>query len=381
MTVTPDNPYDIFALQAQRDHTLHDRMRTEDPVHLSIHPITGQRVWFLTRYDDCLTFLKDKRFGRDPRRLPDHLRRDGDDTYSADTINQHMLNLDDPDHSRLRSVVQTAFMPKRIALLRPRLQGIADSLFDHIDATVRDGDELDLTQMYIAQFPLMTIAELLGIPAEDYPNLFIWTHQMLSVDDAVVRGAIREFSDYLYAQIDIRKGQGVPLDDLLTALIFNEAEGIRLNRDELLAMVYLLITAGYETMVNFISNSILTLLDNPHITRQLRDQLDQPAVMKSAVEEFLRFNGPSHITLDTWAYEDVPVRDKVIQQGDVIHAVLLAANRDPLVFENPHHFDIFRQPNRHIAFSHGMHHCLGSTLARLEGDIALSTLLRRVPNL
>lgn len=379
--MTPDNPYDMFSLASQRNPDLHDRMRLEDPVHCAIHPVSGQRVWFLTRYDDCQAFLKDKRFGRNVQKLPAHLRHSGDDTYSADTINQHMLNLDDPDHSRLRAVVQTAFMPKRIQKLSPRLQAIADSLFDNIDATVADGDELDLTQLYISQFPLLTIAELLGISSEDYPNLFLWTHQMLAEDDLTVRQGITALTDYLYRQIDLRKQQPIPLDDVLSGLIFSESEGLRLNRDELLAMVYLFITAGYETMVNFISNSVMTLLEYPDVLRQLQNNLDNPAMIQTAIDELLRFAGPSHITLEQWAYQDVTIRDKVIKQGDIVHAVLFAANRDPQIFKNPHELDILRKPNKHIAFSHGIHHCLGAALARLEGDIAIMTLLRRMPNL
>ena len=146
-------------------------------------------------------------------------------------------------------------------------------------------------------------------------------------------------------------------------------------------MIYLLITAGYETMVSFISNGIMSLFEHPEQMHLLRENVDNTAILKSAIEEMLRYNGPAHMTLASWAFEDVEIRGKVIHQGDIVHAVLLAANRDPLVFDNPHKFDILRHPNKHIAFSYGIHHCLGAALARLEGEIAIATLLRRMPNL
>jgi cytochrome P450 len=272
-------------------------------------------------------------------------------------------------------------MPQRINALRPRLQNIADALFDAIDMNVSDGDEFDLTARYIAQLPLMSIAAMLGIPPEDFIELHSWTQSMLVQDEANVRDALVEFTSYLNRQIDIRRQNPDAMDDVLSALIFAEDAGDRLTRQELLSTVFLLITAGYETMVNFISNSIMTLFEHPEQMQALQRNIDNPVILKSAIEELLRFNGPSHMTLASWAIQDVVLRDKVIHQGDIVHAVLFAANRDPLVFDNPHQFDIMRHPNKHIAFSYGIHHCLGAALARIEGEIAIATLLRRMPNL
>lgn len=374
MVVSETDPYDIFALEAQRNPNLYERMRKEDPVHCALHPQTGAPFWFLTRYDDCLDFLKDKRFGKE-------FQRSLSETNIADAIiNQHMLNLDDPAHTRLKSLVHLAFTPLRINTLRAQIQVIADQLFDVIDAEVADGDELDLTQRYIHQLPLMTIAAMLGIPLKDYQNLFIWTQRMLLQDREIVHQAVAEFSTYLDDQIELRHSK-LDGDDLLSDLILSEDAGDQLSHPELLAMVFLLITAGYETMVNFISNSIISLLENPVQLRLLQQNLDNPAVIKMAIEEMLRYNGPSHMTLASWAFEDVEIRNRVIHKGDIVHAVLFAANRDPHVFDNPNQFNILRQPNKHIAFSYGIHHCLGAALARLEGDIAITTLLRRMPNL
>ncbi|GAB4528963.1 MAG: cytochrome P450 [Anaerolineae bacterium] len=381
MTSSETDPYDIFSSQAQRNAGLYERMRNEDPVHAARHPQTGQRVWFLTRYDDCLNFLKDKRFGKEVRRrLPSHPATRWIEEDTEDIINQHMLNLDDPAHARLKSLIHLTFTPVRIDSLRPRLQRLADSLFDVIDAEVAGGDELNLSERYISQFPLLAIAELLGIPQGDYQRLHIWTQAMLLSDRETVRQAISEFSDYLHRQISIRRSRGTS-DDLLSGLIFAEDNGDKLSRQELLAMVFLLVTAGYETMANFLANSILTLFENHDQLRLLQQNIDHPVILKTAIEEMLRYNGPSHMTLPSWAFEEVGIRNRVIDKGDIVHAVLFAANRDPLVFDNPDQFDIMRQPNKHIAFSYGIHHCLGAALARLEGEIAISTLLKRIPSL
>ncbi len=382
MVVNKSNPYDIFAFEAQRNHELYAKMRMEDPIHSAVHPQSGHTYWFLTRYDDCLLFLKDRRFGKQFRdHLPAHLLDRWELADGEDIINKHMLNLDNPTHQRLKSLVHLAFTPIMINNLRTRLSSIADLLFDEIDKDIIDGEEFDLTDRYINQFPLLSIAILLGVPLEDYQNLYRWTQHMLETDRAVVQGALDEFSTYLNYQIDLRYEIPDEFNDLLSGLVFAENAGDRLNRQELLAMVFLLITAGYETMVNFISNAITSLFENPDQLRLLQRNIHNPAILKSAIEEMLRYNGPSHMTLASWAFEDVQLGNKIIHQGDVVHAVLYAANRDPRIFENPNTFDILRQPNKHIAFSYGIHHCLGAALARLEGDIAIETLIRRIPNL
>lgn len=382
MVVDKSNPYDIFSLESQRNHELYAKMRTEDPIHSAIHPHSGHTYWFLTRYDDCLLFLKDQRFGKQYRdHLPAHLSDQWELADGEDIINKHMLNLDNPTHQRLKSLVHLAFTPTMINSLRTRLASIADLLFDEIDKDVIGGEEFDLTDRYITQFPLLSIAILLGIPLKDYQHLYSWAQRMLETDRDAVRDALAEFSTYLNHQIDLRLENPDEFNDLLAGLAFAENNGDRLSRQELLAMVFLLITAGYETMVNFISNAITSLFENPDQLRLLQQNIHNPAILKTAIEEMLRYNGPSHMTLASWAFGDVQFGNKIIRQGDVVHAVLYAANRDPLIFENPNTFDILRQPNKHLAFSYGIHHCLGAALARLEGDIAIETLIRRIPNL
>jgi cytochrome P450 PksS len=383
MAVTATDPFDIFSPESRGNHQLYEQMRLNDPVHCAVNPHTGHHYWFLTRYDDCVNFMKDKRFGKEFRaQLPSDLSGKWAPTDTFDIINRHMLNLDDPDHNRLKSLVHKAFTPNRIQNLRPRLKTIAQNLLEAVNKDVAGGDEFDLVERYAGVLPVLSIAEMLGVPSADHGRFSEWAHAMLSLsDEQTDNQPIVEFAMYLHQQIDLRRGSPHLYDDLLTGLIFAEDMGDRLSRQELLAMVFLILSAGLETMVNFISNGVLSLFENPEQMRLLRDNLDNPIIVKSAIEEMLRYNGPSYMTLPSWAFEDVEISGKLIRQGDVVHAALHAANRDPTVFENPHTFDIMRSPNKHIAFSQGIHHCLGAPLARLQGEIAITTLLRWMPGL
>jgi cytochrome P450 len=165
---------------------------------------------------------------------------------------------------------------------------------------------------------------------------------------------------------------------MLSALVVAEEAGEKLDRQELLSMIFLLLVAGHETTVNLIGNGTLALLQHPD---QLQKLKSSPALIRSAVEEMLRYNGPVDTTTLRWAFEDVAIDGKVIPKGDIVMPSLLAANRDPEIFENPNAFDITREPNHHIAFGNGIHYCVGAPLARLEGAIAINTLLRRLPQL
>jgi cytochrome P450 len=371
------NPYDIFSLQAQGNHQLYEQMRLEDPVHCAIEPLSGKAFWFLTRYEDCVSFMKDKRFGKEYQK---HFALKGN-LSNKDVINQHMLNMDEPQHGRLKSLVHKAFSVGRVQTLRLSIQAIADKLLATIDDEVQDGEEFDLNAHYTSLLPLISLATMLGISDRDYPQFSRLSLAMLHVDEVISQEAVMGLSMYLHQQIDLRHKNRNQNADLLTALIFAEEDGQKLNRQELLAMVFLLIAAGHETMVSFLANAVMMLIENPIQMQILRDNLDNRVVVKSAIEEMLRYQGPSYITLPSWALEDVEIDGKAIHQGNVVHAVLHAANRDPSIFTDPNSFDILRTPNKHIAFSQGIHHCLGAPLARLEGEIAIVSLLRWMPNL
>jgi cytochrome P450 len=371
------NPFDIFSLQAQGNHLLYEQMRLEDPVHRATEPVSGKDFWFLTRYEDCVSFMKDKRFGKEAQKRLDPSRK----LTSNDIINQHMLNLDEPDHNRLKSLVHKAFSPSRVQKMRTSIQVIAHKLLAAIDEEVADGAEFDLSERYTDLLPLLALAEMLGIPDEDFGQFKAWTMAMLLNDETASQEAVMGFSMYLNQQIELRHTNPSQNDDLLTALIFAEDEGQKLSRQEVLAMIFLLLAAGHETMVNFLANAVLMLMNHPKQMELLVDNLNNTPVIKSAIEEMLRYKSPSYMSLPSWAFEDVEIGGKMILQGDTVHAVLHAANHDPAMFLNPQVFDILREPNKHIAFSQGIHHCLGAPLARLEGEIAIVSLLRWMPSL
>ena len=362
---TRANPQPVYA-----------NLREHDPVYATTGPMTGRTFWFLTRYDDCVSFLRDARFGKQiekhlPAEKVKEWRGDGEPDPVFEVINRHMLNLDPPDHTRLRSLVHKAFTPRIIENLRPRIQQIADDLIDTLPG------EADLIADYGFPLPITVIAELLGVPASDRDKFREWTRVLL-FDPSFEhnRAAAMEFGLYMNAMIDDR--QQHPQDDLLTGLVHAEEAGDTLDRMELLSMIFLLLVAGHETTVNLIGNGMLALMQHPDELAKLRAN---PGLMKSAVEEMLRYNGPVETTTWRHALVDVEIGGKVIPQGDVVMAALLAANRDPAVFPDPDRFDITREPNRHIAFGNGIHYCLGAPLARLEGVIGIDRLLAHMPRI
>lgn len=371
--------YPIWEAQARANpQEVYEQMRQEDPVWRGIGPVTGNTIWFLTRYDDCVNALKDARFGKEfwNNLPPEKARRYGDPPVGDEpwvAINRHLLNLDPPDHTRLRGLVHKAFTPRMVVNLRPRIQEIADNLI----STMQNSHEADLIESYAFPLPITVIAELLGIPVADRDRFREWTKIILfSTDESRTGPAILEFIMYMHQMIDERVSQ--PRDDLLSALVQAEESGDTLDRQELLSMIFLLLVAGHETTVNLIGNGTLALLEHPAELQKLRDD---PTLIKSAVEEMLRYNGPVETTTTRWAFDNVALDGNVIEQGDIVLVSLLAANRDPAAFDDPNRFDITRTPNKHIAFGNGIHYCVGAPLARLEGTIAIQTLVQRLPDL
>ncbi len=361
-------------------HPLYEELRRETPVYRTIGPVSGNTVWILTRYEDCVNALKDQRFGKElwKKLTPEQYAPFGtpptpDDPFEV--INYHLLNIDPPDHTRLRALVHKAFTPRMVENLRPRIQQIADDLLD----AMADKGEADLIEDYAFPLPITVIAEMLGVPVEDRERFREWTKALLFGDDPdKAKTSVMEFMMYMHQKIDER--QTAPRDDVLSALVNAEESGDTLNRQELLSMIFLLLVAGHETTVNLIGNGTLALLQNPD---QLAKLQAEPTLINNAVEEMLRYNGPVEVTTTRWSFEDVPVGDTVIPVGEVVLVSLLAANRDPAVFDDPHTFDITRDftHKKHIAFGAGIHYCVGAPLARLEGALAINALVQRLPRL
>jgi cytochrome P450 len=357
------------------------RMRTEDPV-LYQPGIDGETpIWFVTRYEDVVAvLLDDQRFVRDPALA---LPEDEVAAFSSGMpeafafIDQHMLNRDGDDHRRLRRLVTKAFTPKMVEQLRPRIQEIADELLDAVETR----GQMDLVEEYAFPLPITVIAELLGIPVADRDRFRRWSNAI--VTPALGPGALAEFGAQTTAFVAylrdlFARRRAEPADDLVSALLQVRDGGDALSEQELFSMVVLLIVAGHETTVNLIANAVLALLEHPGQLALLRDD---PGRIPAAVEELVRYDGPVERTLTRWAADDAELGGLTIRRGDAVIAILGAANRDPERFPDPDSLDLLREDAKHIAFGRGSHYCLGAPLARLEAEIALETVLRRLPNL
>lgn len=347
------------------------------------HPVYRARSgqlegWLLTRYDDVLMVLKDPRFVKDVHSIegaaelskrpwmPGFLR----------AMESNMLDQDDPNHARLRGLVHRVFTPARIESMQTHIQAIATRL---LDAVQRRG-EIELIADFALPLPLTVICELLGIPEGDRMRFARLAQNALvsptTLNVIRILPAMWSLIRYLHRLLAERKQR--PQDDLLSALTQVEEAGDRLSTDEQTAMVVLLLLAGHETTVNLIASGTLALLQHPEQLAWLRAH---PEGIKSAVEELLRYANPVETATERYAKQDLELHGTSIRRGDLILAVLAAANRDPSKFPNPDMLDLQREPNRHLAFGQGGHYCLGAPLARMEGQIAINLLLSRLPNL
>lgn len=370
--------YPIFERATRANpQPVYEQMRQHDPIYRAVGPNSGLTFWVFTRYEDVNTVLKDQRFIMDVRKnLPqEHVQRllPSEPDPLFETINRHLLSLDAPEHTRLRSLVHKAFTPRTVQDLQPRIQSIADDLL----AAMSEKSETDLITDFAHPLPIIVIAEMLGVDPADRDKFREWTQVLLhGMGHQDGQLAVMEFVQYMNEQIEIREHEDK--GDILTALVRAENEGDKMDRMELLSMIFLLLVAGHETTVNLIGNGTLLLLQHPEQMQKL--QAD-PTLIKTAVEEMLRYNGPVEAPTWRFASQDVEIGDVTIPTGDVVLPSLLAANRDPDVFDDPNTFDITRDPNRHVAFGAGVHYCVGAPLARLEGTIAIKSLLAKYPNL
>ncbi len=354
------------------------QLREQEPVTAQTSSY-GRRMWYVTRYEDVEAVLKDtEHFAMDFRAAfdPETVEK-MNRPQLMDMVNNHLLTKDGEDHRRLRSLVTQAFTPRRIAALRPRIQQIAETLLDK----VRDQGEMDLVEEYAFPLPITVIAELLGIPVEDRANFREWSDAFVSGpfkgDEQAFYESAMGFVMYLGQIFEQRRKN--PQGDLISALLHAEEAGDRLSTEELFSMVVLLIIAGHETTVTLIGNATVAVLAHPEVKERL---IDHPEQMPQAVEEFLRYESPVQRALARWVTKDVEIDGKHIPRGDMVVPVLGSANRDSAEFEHPTRLDIDRPNlNAHLAFGKGIHYCLGAPLARLEGEIALNTLLRRLPGL
>jgi len=345
----PANPYPAFA-----------QLRVLSAVAPVPLPAGSRRgaVWLVTRFDEAVQVLKDPRFTVDASVLGAPAGSTGQPRASASSDvgffgGRSMIDVDGVDHARLRSLVSKAFTPRYIETLRPGIQRIADALLDRVQAR----GAMDLVQEYGYPLPITVICDMLGVPHDR-------------------RDRLLDGSAYIEDLVAEKRRH--PGDDLLSQLVRMEAAGDHLDEHELRAMVALLIFAGHETTANLISIGVLTLLDHPDALARLQAE---PGLIPGAIEELLRFNGPVLTPVPRFARDDVELGGQQIGRGDLVLVSLGSANHDEAVFTDPEALDIARALSRHVAFGQGAHFCLGAPLARLEGDIALRTLLRRMPGL
>lgn len=357
-------------------------MREESPVHLQPGLDGETPIWFVTRYDDVVTVLTDnERFVVDAKLAltEDELRAldEASPLPNDDRVNTNLLTMDGEDHRRVRQLVAKAFTPRMVERLRPRIEEIADDVVDRVAAEGR----MELVDDFAFPLPIIVIAELLGIPAEDRDRFRVWSNSFLlpPLTDELREQFLRHTDEFVaYLDVLFAKRRAEPSDDLLSALVQAEEHGDRLSENELYSMAVLLIVAGHETTVSLITNAVLALLGQPDELERL--QAD-PSLMRNAVEELLRYDSPVERTIARWVTEDTQFGGQSIARGDLVIAVVGSANRDDAQFPDADVLDLGRTANRHVGFGRGPHFCLGAPLARLETEIALETLLRRLPNL
>jgi cytochrome P450 len=353
-------------------------LRAESPVYPVPLP-DGRTAWLITRYDDVAAALKDERFAKDKRNAltPSQVAREPWVPKMFEPLARNMLDLDPPDHTRLRALVHKAFTPRLVERMRPRIEALTAALLAQVQAK----GCMDLIRDYALPAPTTIIAEMLGVPVEDRYKFHRWSNIIVSATSwewgrfRVIPSGWR-FLRYLRKLIRVRRAS--PRDDLLGALVQAEEAGEQLSEDELLAMVFLLLVAGHETTVNLIGNGTLALLEHPRQMERLRND---PALIGPAVEELLRYYSPVETATERYAREEVRVAGVTIPQGSLVFAAIASANRDERQFANADVLDLAREPNRHLAFGQGTHFCLGAPLARLEGQIAITTLLHRAAGL
>ena len=352
--------YDLLSPQLRQDpYPIYRELRSKDPVHR----MRLVKAWALTRYEDVETVLRDhKGFGNGDRIL-------------VKTIPLSLLDMDPPEHTRVRALVAKAFTPKAVRQLRGRVEEITDKLLDEVAGKRR----FDVIGSLGYPLPITVIAEMLGVRSEDMGVFEMWSNTLALAVDPMLGGkqvqAIKRAAEDVYAYFEeiIAERRREPRDDLVTALTTAEEAGERLTHQEMLSVMLLILVAGNETTRNLIGNGVLALLRNPEQLRRLREDR---ALLDTAVDELLRYDSP--VQLDgRAAREDVEIGGKRIRAGDVVISILGAANRDPEAFDDPEALDVGRSGNSHLSFGRGVHYCLGGPLAIMEARAALAGLLDR----
>jgi cytochrome P450 len=363
-----DDPFALFAAVRRRG---------------AVHTVTladGHDACLVVGHDEARSALNDPRFSKDMHAAMAASPEVVAEGLPGPDFARHMLTVDPPDHTRLRRLVSSAFTPRRVEELRPRIQAVVDDLLDGIAAEGPDA-RVDLVSRFAFPLPFTVICELLGVPEADRAPLGLGLQGLLVPTSTPEQYAeAKQHSDQVVALLKqlVEVKRASPGDDLVSALIATRDAEERLDTRELLSSIFQLIVAGHDTTTSFIGNSLVALFRNPDQLARLRDDPDHLA---TALEELLRFDAPVPHSTFRYAVEPVELGGMTIPAGAQVIISLAAANRDEQVFDDPEALDLDRSGGRHLAFGHGIHHCLGAPLARLEGHLALEGLLRRFPQL
>ncbi|MGW7273401.1 cytochrome P450 family protein [Streptomyces sp. NPDC054864] len=359
-------------------YAVHARLRDTAPVHRVAGP-DGSPAWLVTRYDDVRAALADPRLSLDKSRaLPGSYRG----LALPPALDANLLNMDPPDHTRIRRLVGKAFTSRRVESLRAPIRRTADELLDAVAPLGR----ADLVTAYAAPLPITVICDLLGVPAGHRPDFRVWTDALVAPDPARPQAAKEAVVAMLgfFTQL-LAKKRKEPAEDLLSDLIAVRDEGEggragedRLSEDELMSLAFLILFAGYENTVQLIGNAVLALLRHPDQLAALRADLSQ---LPAAVEEFMRYDGPALLAIRRFPLEDVTIGGVTVPAGETVLISPSAADRDPRRYPDADRLDITRDASGHLALGHGIHHCVGAPLARLETATALAALLERFPRL
>ncbi len=360
-------------------YALYSQFRAQEPVFWD----EQANAWVLTQYNDVVTALRDPRLSAARMTIgTDWIPAEMMDTLAPPVraLTRQMLFLDPPDHTRLRGLAAKAFTPRIVEALRPRIQLLVDELLD----TVQPDGYMNFIKDFAHPLPAIVIAEMLGVPPEDRAQFTVWTSdfaRLLDGGDSSTEGVMQSLSgvsDFMnYFRTIIRQRQTTPRDDLLQAMITAEEQGDKLNEEELLSNCVLILAAGHGTTTHLLGNGLLALLHNP---TQLTFWRNNPSIAPYAVAELLRYDSPVQLT-SRHPTEDIEIGGKHIEAGQEVIIILGAANHDPAQFPQPDQLNLSRTETRHMSFGLGIHFCLGAPLARLEGEIAFNTLLRRLSDI
>jgi cytochrome P450 len=363
------NPYALF-----------DELRVRSPVHWS----DRYRAWFITQWDDVFDALRDPRFSSDrimpvfDTKLTEQQRAERKPTF--DILQYWMVFNDPPEHTRLRGLVNRAFTPKAVSMLRPRMELLVAELIEE----VRPRGSMDLIQDFAFPIPAIMIAEMMGVPSEERDLFKGWSDAIMTLvfgaagvvgRREIAQQSLSELAEYLRDLV--HRFRAEPGENLISDLIAAQEADDRLSDDEIVSTCTLVLFGGHETTTNLIGNGIRSLLHFPDALQRL---IEEPNLLGSAIEELLRYDGPSKMEV-RMAAADIEMRGQTIREGDQVYLIQAAANRDPNVFTDPNGLDLGRNPNKHCGFGFGIHYCLGAPIARLEGSIAIDALIRNLPGL